>query len=390
MEEPRYKVILVGRTLPGWDHAEVLEGLAGLFNSTVAVMEPVLRGRPTALKKEYSESRASELCREIRARGAQCEIEKVGSGETVGEAVDEPVGEVVDDTTGEEPETVHEDVRGAADRDTDEYEKALGLVMEFVQVNTDYYRSQFARFGSPWRPSFRLSWNWPAFFFFFFWALYRKMWGMAALYMIVGAAMTTLAASGPGTIFSLIWLIFWPCVANWLYYKKAIATVHQAMETPEMADHYLRRGGVSKGMVWVGVIVMTVLSIWTGNHLARQFVEQYGEDIAGLLSGSGTQTTRDGEVIRITRQSGSGLVESSFTLSYLATNLKLLIAARGDAGNNAAVNEFIEKLNRGSYTDGWGNEIRITQEVDRYVLFSAGPDQTYGTGDDILQLVDLR
>ncbi len=393
MEERRYKVILGGKVIPERSRDEALKGLAGLFNSTTTAMEQVLQGHPTPLKKEYSESQATELCRKIQLIGAQCKIEEIRTERTVEGIVEEAACDTID----QKPGIVHEEHSDRQDHperedppDSREYEKAQGLLMGFVRVNTDYYRRQFARFGSPWRPSFRLSWHWPAFFFFFFWALYRKMWGIAALYMIVGTSMTTMTMSGPGSIFSLIWLIFWPCVANWLYYRKAVSGIHRVVENPGMEDDYLSRGGVSKGMVWVGVVIMIVLSLWAGNHLARQFVEEYGEEITGLLPGSGTQVTRDGAVIHVTSQSGPRLVESSLTLSYLATTLKLLTVAKGNVDNNAAVTRFIEKLNQGEYTDGWGNEILVTQEVGRYVLFSAGPDQTYGTGDDILQTVSLR
>jgi len=380
MEESGYKVILSGKTLPERSRDEVLEGLAGLFNSTAAAMERVLQGHPTPLKKEYSESQATELCRKIEQIGAQCEIREIRIEKTVEEIVEGVVEEVpVEDVSVEEDYP-----------DSGEHEKVQGLLMGFVHVNTDYYRRQFARFGNPARPSFRLSWHWPAFFFFFFWALYRKMWGVATFYLAVGTGLTLMMPGSPGSIFSLFWLFFWPCVANWLYYRKAVFGVYRVMEHPEMKNDYMAGGGVSKGMVWVGVVVMIVLSLWMGNHLARQFVEQYGADIAEVLPGSGTQFTRDGAVVRVTPQSGASLAESSLTLSYLAATLKLLMVAKGNVDNDAAVTGFIEKLNQGEFTDGWGNEILVTQEVNRYVLFSAGPDQTYGSGDDILQAVDLR
>ncbi len=378
MEERRYKVILSGQTLPKRSRAEALEGLAGLFKSTTTAMEQVLQGHPTPLRKEYSESQAIELCRKIERLGVQCEIREIRTERTVEEIVEEVTEEVVD-------EVVDKDSPNSG-----ESEKVQGLLMGFVCVNTDYYRRQFSRFGNPERSSFRLSWHWPAFFFFFFWALYRKMWGVATFYLVVGTGLTLIAPIGSSPIFSLLWLFFWPCVANWLYYRKAVSGVHRVAEHPEMKHDYLSAGGVSKGMVWVGVVIMLILSLWMGNHLARQFVEEYGEEIAEVLPGSGTQVTRDGAVVNVTAQSGSGLVESSLTLSYLAATLKLLTVVKGNVDNHAAVTGFIEKMNQGEYTDGWGNEILVTQEVDRYVLFSAGPDQTYGTGDDILQAVELR
>ena len=378
MKEPKYKVILSGSVIPERSREEVLKGLADLFNSTTTAMERVLQGHQTPLKKEYSESQATEFCQKIRMIGAQCQIEEIRIDKTVEEIVEE----ATEETIGRKHEAAH-----GYDPERIEEGKMQSLLMGFVGVNTDYYRRQFARFGSPYTPSFRLTWHWPAFFFFFFWALYRKMWGLAGFYIIVGTSLTTITSS-PG--FSLVWLLVWPCTANYLYYRKAAAGIHRVVENPGMEVDYLRRGGVSKGAVWVGVVIMMILFWWVGNHVARQLVEEYGEDIKGVLPGSGSQMNRDGSVMELTPNSEAELVESSLTLSYLAASLKLLIVAQGRADNNTAVTEFIERLNQGKYYDGWGNEILLTQEVDRYVLFSAGPDQTYGTGDDILQAVNLR
>ena len=158
MKEPKYKVILSGNVIPERSREEVLKGLADLFNSTTTAMERVLQGHQTPLKKEYSESQATELCQKIRMIGAQCQIEEVRIDKTVEEIVEE----ATEETIGRKHEAAH-----GYDPERIGEEKMQSLLMGFVGVNTDYYRRQFARFGSPYIPSFRLTWHWPAFFFFF-------------------------------------------------------------------------------------------------------------------------------------------------------------------------------------------------------------------------------
>lgn len=377
MEKPRYKVILSGNVMPERHRDEVLKELTDLFGSTPDVMEKVLQGHQTLLKKEYDKSHADAVCQKIRKAGAQCRIEEISEGNIAEEDITEE-GIVKNEPKGAWGNT--EEVVGT--------EKVQSLLMQFVGTNTDYYRQQFTNFGSPENPSFKLTWHWPAFFFFFFWALYRKMWGLAGFYMAFGMGVTTMIGN-PDLAFSLVWLILWPCVANYLYYRKASAGVCQVVENPEMESDYLRRGGVSRGAVWGGVGAMMVLSMWAGNHVTSQFLREHGEELKAVMPGSGTQLTRDGSAIETIVGSKSELAKSSLTLSYLATSLKLLLAAENSAQDNA-VTDFIATLNGGEYNDGWGNGIRVMEEVDRYVLFSAGPDQTYNTGDDILQAVNLR
>ena len=50
-------------------------------------------------------------------------------------------------------------------------------------LNRDHYLAKFALFDHERRTS--AGWHWPAFFFTFYWLLYRKLWGLAALYFFL-------------------------------------------------------------------------------------------------------------------------------------------------------------------------------------------------------------
>lgn len=97
--------------------------------------------------------------------------------------------------------------------------------------NQDYYLDKFARFDQAGSAS--VSWHWPAFFISFFWFSYRKLWGHAILYLLIGvlafpviAILSALAGKAAGLVASISLIIFslgmWlipPLYANAFYYR---------------------------------------------------------------------------------------------------------------------------------------------------------------------------
>ena len=212
------------------------------------------------------------------------------------------------------------------------------------------------------------------------------MWVVAGIYFLVGLG---IVATVNSPIISLIWLLLWPCIANYLYYKKALTGAYRAIKKPDTEENYLRQGGVSKAAVWVGIGVTITLSMMAGNYVSRQFLEKYGEDLADVLPGSGSQVNRDGTILDVAT-SKSETAKTSLTLSTLATSLKILIVTEESTLDSSEVQGFLDSVNEGKFEDGWGQKIRVIEEVDRYVLYSAGPDTSYQTDDDILQPVNIR
>ncbi len=98
----------------------------------------------------------------------------------------------------------------------------------FVGKNSETYLPKFAKFNAGGLDSFKATWHWPALFVPFWWMLYRKLYGWAAL------------------VFFTAWIpyigwfilpIVWAIVANRLYYNHAktklleIKQLHPAPET---------------------------------------------------------------------------------------------------------------------------------------------------------------
>ena len=356
--------------MPEYDRREVVQGLANLFNARASTMENLLKGNAVPLKKQYDKDQAEMICKNIRKVGAQCTIEEI------------PEAEIATESAADES-SASDETQQSSKNPPSSKEKLQTLLMRFVKSNTDYYQPQFSKFGDPRKPAFKITWHWPAFFAFFFWALYRKMWVWAALNVLGGAGLMLWASPGP---VYLVWVLIWPVLANYLYFRAAATAANQAMEHPQAEQHYLNKGGVSKRAVWGGVAIALVSTMLVSNYVATRFLQQYGEQIKDVLPGSGTQMRGDGSMLKDVAEKAT-LARTSLILSGLATTLKILLLTDNaqPTQSQPVISMFIDRLNAGEINDGWGGAIRIEQHVDRYVLISAGPDRIFKTGDDVLQ-----
>ena len=388
----KYRVILSGNILPEHDRQQVLQGLAEVFNSRPGKMEKLLQGKPVPLKKEYSEDQAQKICEKLRNVGVECRSEKIPEVE-IALADDDTLhpSQFLDDL---ENKRTGKDTSGRIDHEHIQdnslnvelgRNKLIELVMQFVATNKEYYRHQFDRFGNPRSPRFRISWHWPAFFFFFFWALYRKLWLYAALYVV--GAMGIAILIQPPDLLLLIWVFIWPIIINYLYYRTAVQQSKLALRHPAKERQYLNKGGVSKAALGIGIVAVLVSSVFTSNFLTTRFLEKYGHHLEDVLPGAGTQRRGDGSVAKIDSDQNNRLSKTSLRLSIHATSLKIILVSEDSDARSQQLRKFIEKFNGGQVPDAWGKPILIEDQVDKYMLISAGPDKAYETDDDLLQPV---
>lgn len=159
--------------------------------------------------------------------------------------------------------------------------------------NQDYYLNHFSRFDDERKLS--PAWNWSAFLVTFFWLLYRKMWGNAALYAalpcvliflvwVVGAVagglvgiVTTLAYFG----YLAAVLVVVPAYANALYYqhsKKVIEAVRSTTQgTQQQLDVLAGKGGTSRAAY---AFALTVAAVAVIAGLAAIAIPAYQERAA--------------------------------------------------------------------------------------------------------------
>ncbi len=102
--------------------------------------------------------------------------------------------------------------------------------------------------------NFKATWNWPAFFFTFWWFLYRK------LYLLAGVAFV--ASFVPYVGFAVP--IASGVAGYYLYYRKArqsIERLKEAFPGKDVSAACAEIGGVHRWVIWVGIVVSLLLVV---------------------------------------------------------------------------------------------------------------------------------
>ena len=135
----------------------------------------------------------------------------------------------------------------------------------YLGPRADKYLLKFKRFTTKEEDGFALTWHWPAFFFGFWWMLYRKLyvWALVALalWLIPHLALPA-------------WFI-WGVVANYLYYlqaKRKISDFRNRSYTALPAVTLAEIGGVNR-WVW-GLAVLFAVMIGAAIILGGVFLYQ--------------------------------------------------------------------------------------------------------------------
>lgn len=430
MAGPRqFRVIVSGDLLPERARDEVLEALAKLFHSTPAAMQRLLRGRAVALTKAYSEAEADKICQAIYAAGAACRMEEIAeeehlapdaaaigarqtgpddAGDGEHDGVDDGeydgVGDGEHDGDGEHAAAGKKP--GATPRDATAEEAAAtrdATMWNYVGVNIDYYRKQFAKFGDYNRPKFALTWNWPAFFAFFLWAAYRKLWHWAGAHLLGGLFLVNTFEPGP---IYLAWAFVWPAIANYLYFRYALSRLFGAggavddvllySEDDRIDPEHLyaeagRIGGVSRAAVAVGLLFVLLSSMAFNHLITERVLERAGiSDNSELLPGPGLVQRGDGAAIDDADALSPRGVRTLAKLNLIAAAMRGAAFERILDDPELTLTIVQRMVEQRKIADGWGTVIAVRRDASGQVaLVSAGADGVFDTADDILRYIDF-
>jgi zinc-ribbon domain len=150
--------------------------------------------------------------------------------------------------------------RSAPPSDVKESDLAL-----FVGKNADKYLPAFQKFTLEGADSFAASWHWPAFFFTFWWTLYRKLYGWAILVILLSCI----------PYMGFLAMIAFGVSAKYIYYKHAkkklleLESLH--VSEVERAAAVARAGGVNN----VAVILVPLAAIAIIGILAAIAIPQF-------------------------------------------------------------------------------------------------------------------
>ncbi len=126
----------------------------------------------------------------------------------------------------------------------------------FVGKNAEKYLVKFRKFSRNGEDSFSATWHWPAFFFSFWWTLYRKLYGWAFLVLFLGCV----------PYLGFLVMIAFGMSANYIYYRHAKKKLIEVKSLPasevERTAAVARAGGVNNvAVVLVPIAVIAILGI---------------------------------------------------------------------------------------------------------------------------------
>jgi hypothetical protein len=140
---------------------------------------------------------------------------------------------------------------------------------------TDFIGPNLHKYANPLRQmiekndgfkSLVVSWSWTAFFFTFFWLLYRKMWTWAAGY-VVGLSVLNYVLGPMSNNVNLPIAVMMGCLGKSIYLNHAASKIRDIRTvTPssvEASIEIARTGGTSKLAVWLslGFMVLFVVAV---------------------------------------------------------------------------------------------------------------------------------
>ena len=164
-------------------------------------------------------------------------------------SVDDPV--VID----VEPEVVEAEIVMPPKRYDSPAADAREVRERLIGSKTEYYLPRFEKMET--LNSFT-DWNWAAFFFGFWWMLYRKMYVFGAVALAVTELLSLLTIPGLGLLVSLAVGV----VGNFLYMKDINNRTDKAMDLqPEERELYIQK---NSGTGWTGVVVAFVVFLILG------------------------------------------------------------------------------------------------------------------------------
>ncbi len=446
-ERVRYQVVVSGELMPGHDLEQALNLLAELFTAAPGRLRGLFDGTSRAVQPPLGAEEALDLQNRLQRVGVRAHVERLTGDDltlhlqsppgaaprsaavessvvragTSGVPPAPPTGTAAPapspgSTTQVRPAQVqrsHAEQRwrdawanSHVDDEPDENER-LGA---FVGPNAGAYLKRFRRVRQNNRPTMAPSWNWGAVASPFLWALYRKLWFWAAIIgmteIVVPVLLLIFANYGvlPAGFAQIAYLsiivnrLFWPAVADYLYFRHSHFRLLRLFRLqPGYASELdvANAGGVNSAAVLVGVAFSGVFALFVWSLVGS--VNPSGADPfehrVSAMSRQQDLTTVNtpGQVLDNAQRSEREESRWSSTRRKLRELGQIVTAwssrqAAGTAPSQMNLFRLREDMDvpPEALRDGWGNEFQYLPDNEGYRLISAGPDQLFGTADDIM------
>jgi len=396
-----HRVVLTGHLLPGFDPTLVKSALARLMKKRPEDVAPILNRRaPTPFKNPLTREAAHQLAVKLEEIGLEARIELLASsaaadsgGRAAGVArtLCPACGHLLERflhacpacgallttlTVQAKEDPPARDTARVVAEDTPSRSQRI---RDFIGPNASYYLEKFQAFGPQETGRFALTWHWPALFFGFLWAAYRKLWLWSAFLLIGGTFTAYLAPAGA----VILWLT-WAASANYIYYRHV---THQLAPARRLlgrrrttATDLLRPGGTSRLAVAAGLVVLVLFPAVFETLIVKEVSRLAGHDVRvqmGTASDRNSLNLRAMTDVDVARAAVRINLVMQEVLAWQAANpgkalpasLSVIARQRGLAGE--------------ALTDPWNNTFRLVTTGGLAELVSAGRDGRMDTPDDL-------
>jgi type II secretory pathway pseudopilin PulG len=226
----------------------------------------------------------------------------------------------------------------------------------FIGKNADKYLSKFDRFGMDGTGKFVATWHWPAFFFPFFWMLYRKLYPWAVLILFLNFAVNVVPFG------YIIFMITLGMTGNYIYYKHAKNKILQIRQTHpsdrERSAHLARAGGVNV----VAVVVIAILIPFFLGIVAAIAIPNL---LTAIQRSKRSRTAADMRAI--------GTALGSFQVDHNSFPIQ---QTEAELSNEILPDSYYA----GPLQDAWQTGFRYVSDGKSYKLISYGKDKLEGGG----------
>ena len=452
----KYRIILTGFLAEGVNENDAANGLSKLLKLDIATVQRLFDGKPHPIKRELEKERAERLQLKLSKIGVMSNLEVIAVKGITIESIEptfvapQPSSDEVEEDgfslvpmddreKAKIPGTIvcpkcghqqddsskvcescgiafakynpqKEQNKGTSDSvsDTDDKANEEELLKAFINENDEIYMRKFIPFQR--KPGkFSFSWHWPAVFVPFLWAMYRKLWGWAAIIWITSTFLPMMISMqvfeamagsmvngdipdmGGMWIVQLInialWLI-WPFTVSYIYYRYATSKVAVIRHnyTGNMAfQEAAEQGGTSS----MGVVIGVVFNIVAGSILMAAMTTKMAGVGEQMVTEMQQQVeTGDGYARQFANQKASAEETATlFGLQAIAMSIKVWSLQMGIESPEQITRDKLETdagLSNEIWTDSWGHEIRLKTDFDSYSLQSPGPDGVYDNEDDLV------
>lgn len=443
--QSRYQLILNGELMPGHSLDQAAETLSMLFTASPVQLRSLFDGSSHRVEQILSADEALDLQLRLQQVGVRAHIEKLAHRDvplelrhpggaaaprppaepSVVRAASQPPPRLMPTSpaaaaaasrpqgNAPRPDRSHAGQRWRdawADSHVEDEPDEEERLATFVGPAAPGYLRRFARVRQNNQPALRASWNWGAVPSPFLWALYRKLWLWALIIgiveVVVPVVILILAQQEvlPARFATLAYLsmlanrVFWPAVADYLYFRHThFSLIRLFRMSPGYASELdianiggVNRSAVLVGIAFSGVFTLFVWSLVTSVHSGdRELFESRISELARQQDLSTVQTP--GQVVddgKRHQREENRWTTSRRKLRELGQLITTWMARRSTSQDPTQLSLFRLREDMGvpqeSLLDGWGNEIHFLPDNEGYRLISAGPDQLFGTADDIL------